>query len=328
MKKLFTYTFTMLSLLISTCSSQNVEPILNSQSQKVVLEYVDFSRIDKAVKKYAHLQSQAEWIKRLKYFAIGAGCTGLGLLIFKHYFSTQDKPNDSQNLSAAKNVPQKPDRDSVNELIRDELLKRASWNGRFREASLSALDIVIFTAVSTSVWAIINKSGELLKNQFIGIDLDSNFYKQKNAKLNNLIKQLGIFLMQHEQDSKGEHASKFFDLMFADILINHTTLIRWFEDLIGFIKCMVISATGRDSLEVACLEKDILSLSASLNQFTDKISCIFNSCTDIQEHSMLVDQATTSYLVFCKQFSKFIYDCGLYLYEEDFLQENSLQNNA
>ncbi len=320
----------MLSLLISACSSQNVEPILNTQSQKVVLEYVDFSRIDKAVKKYERLQSQAKWIKRLKYLAIGAGCTGLGILILNHYLMAKDKTENSK-ASVAPN--EKPSREELkakkDALFIAQLEKEAlekTPTGRVKKDALSALDIVVFTAVSASVWALINKSGDVLKTQFVGTNLDSNFYKQKNAKLNNLIKQLGIFLMQHEENSKGEHASRFFDLMFADILINHTTLIRWVEDLIGFIKCMVIASNGHDSLEIACLDKDILSLSEKLNQFTDKISCIFNSCTDTQEHADLVDQATSSYLIFCKQFSKFIYDCGLYLYEEDFLQENSLQN--
>jgi len=323
----------MLSLLISTCSSQNVEPILNSQSQKVVLEYVDFSRIDKAVKKYEHLQSQAEWIKRLKYFAIGAGCTGLGILIFNHYFMAQGKVKSSEADTTTPEIVHTPESiKAQKDVLKTAQLEKEAWEktlpGRAKKDALSALDVVVFTAVSTSVWSIINKSGDTLKNQFSGIDLDSNFYKQKNTKLNDLIKQLGIFLVQHEQNSKGENASKFFDLMFADILINHTTLVRWVEDLIGFIKCMVISETGQDSLEIACLEKDILSLATNLNLFTDKISCILNSCTDAQEHSNLVNQATTSYLAFCKQFSKFIYDCGLYLYEEDFLQENSLQNNA
>ena len=335
MKKLFAHIFTIFLLSINTCSSQNLEPALNSQPQKVVLEYVDFSRIDKALKKYEQLQSQATWINRFKYLAIGAGCSGLGFLIFNNYSNTQNSPKNNQAHEdkfdekeldiEIKKVEFKKLRLLINRLEKEDKEKTFFIN-RVKKGSLKALDFVIYTAIATSIWAILNKSGNALKTHFGETDLGPNFYKQKNAMLNNLIKQLGIFLMQHEQNSKGEHASKFFDLMFADILINHTTLIRWFEDLIGFIKCMVISGTGRDSLEIACLEKDILSLSEKLNQFTDKISCIFNSCTDTQEHSILMDQATTSYLAFCKQFSKFIYDCGLYLYEEDFLQENSLQN--
>ncbi len=337
MKKLFIRIFTIFSLCISTCSSQNVKTTLKEESQKIVLEHVDFSRIDKSFKKYEQLQSQATWIKRFKYLAIGAGCTGLGFLIFNNYSNTQPNPKNNQSHEdklddkeldiEIKKVELKKLRLLINRLEKENQEKTFFIN-RVKKGSLKALDFVIYTAIAASIWTIINKSGNALKNQFGGIDLDSSFYKQKNAKINDLIKQLGIFLVQHEQNSKDEHASKFFDLMFADILINHSTLVRWFEDFVGFIKCMVISDTGRDSIEVACLEKDILSLSANLNQFTDKISCILNSCTDAQEHSILVEQATTSYLAFCKQFSKFIYDCGLYLYEEDFLQEDSLQNNA
>lgn len=330
MKKLLIYIFTIFFLFINTCSSQNVEPVLNAQSQELVLEYVEFSRIDKAVKKYTHLQSQANWIKRLKYFAIGAGCAGLGALIFNHYFMAQSKTENSDPSTNSKEMPSQEDlkikKDALFIAQLEKEILEKTLAGRAKKDALSALDIVIFTAVSASLWAIINKGGDLLKNQFMGIDLDANFYKQKNAKLNDLIKQFGMFLVQHEQNTNGEHASKFFDLMFADILINHTTLVRWFEDLIGFIKCMVIANSGRDSIEVACLEKDILSISINLNQFTDKISYVFNSCSNAKEHADLVNQATASYLVFCKQFSKFIYDCGMYLYEEDFLQENSLQN--
>lgn len=337
MKKLFAHVFTIFSLLINTCSSQNVEPILTTQSQKVVLEYVDFSRIDKAVKKYEHLQSQATWIKRFKYLAIGAGCAGLGFLIFNNYSNTQTSkkknPSNEDKLDE-KELDTEIKRAILKkfnlfmEKIEKENQEKTFFINRVKKTSLKSLDFIIYTIIAASILTIINKSGNAFKDKFGGIDLDSNFYKQKNAKINDLIKQMGVFLIQHEQNSKDEHASKFFDLMFADILINHTMLVRWVEDLIGFIKCMVISGTERNSIEVACLEKDILSLSTNLNQFTDKISCILNSCTDAQEHSNLVNQATTSYLAFCKQFSKFIYDCGLYLYEEDFLQENSLQNNA
>lgn len=344
MKKLFAHIFTIFSLLINTCSSQVAEPVLNSQPQKVDWEYVNFSRINKAVKKYEKLQSKAKWIKCLKYFAIGSGCTVLGILILKYFFTTQDKPKNKIDTP----MPEKEfnEKDANILKIQMELKEIASrinrqdkeasyiskkqeenfFIKRIKKGSLKALQFVIYTAVAASLWAIINKSGNLLDTQFGGIDLDSDFYKQKGSKINELIKQLGIFLVQHEQKAQDLRASKFFDLMFADILINHTSLIRWFEDLIGFIKCMVISSNGRDSLEAACLEKDILSLSKNLNQFTDKISCVFNSCSDAQEHSNLVGQATTSYLSFCRQFSKFIYDCGLYLYEENFLQENSLQN--
>lgn len=330
MGKLFIYVFTILSLFFSICSSQNIEPVLTTQSRKVALGYVDFSRIEKAVKKYERLQFQSTWIKYFKYFVIGAGCTGIGLLICKSYFTTQDKPKVIQEDTPNQGPIAYKDSELTKVKLqwKIEQLKKGSWNGRLKEASLNALDIVVFSAVSASVWAIINKGGNALKKHFGEIDLGPKFYKHKNVILNNLIKQLGVFLVQHKLNSKDEHASKFFDLLFADILINHTTLVCWFEDLVGFIKCMVISGTGHNSVEVACLEKDIVSLSANLNQFTDKISCILNSCTDTQEYSILIEQATTSYLAFCKQFSKFIYDCGLYLYEEDFLQEDSLQNNA
>jgi len=113
---------------------------------------------------------------------------------------------------------------------------------------------------------------------------------------------------------------RIFDLVFADVLIDHTTLIRWFEDIVGFIKCAVILNNGNDSLELACMEKDIEVLSGKLNQFTDEISVIVNS-SNAQERLSLIDHVVESYLNFCKQFSKFIYDCGLYLYEDDFLQK-------
>ncbi len=354
MKKLFAHIFTICSLITNTCVSQSAEPILNTQpqnmvSEKVVLEYVDFSRIDKAVKKYERLQSKAKWIKRLKYLAISAGCVGVGILIWNYFFKTQNKPKSNQLSAISTNAISKYDELNekdldvetkklgckeaelrINRLEREDQANKESNAaiGRIKKGSLKALQFVIYTAITASIWTIINKSKDTLENQFNfgGINLDSEFYKQKSAKLNGLIKQLGSFLVQHEQRTQDEHTIKFFDLMFADILINHTTLIRWFEDLIGFIKCMIILNTGHDRLEVACLEKDIISLSTSINQFTDKISNIFNSCSDSQQHANLVDQATTSYLSFCKQFSKFIYDCGLYLYEEDFLQENSSQN--
>ncbi len=104
------------------------------------------------------------------------------------------------------------------------------------------------------------------------------------------------------------------------MLLGHTTLVRWFEDIIGFIKCAVILDAGAESPEVANLQNEVIALSCGLNKFSDDLAVVINY-TGGGDRVVLLEQAASRYLVFCKHFSKFIYDYGFYLYEQDFLHK-------
>lgn len=300
--------------------------LLPDQVQKINLEYVNFSRIEKAVKKYEHLQSKVKWVKRLKYAAIGAGCAGVVALLLNQYFETQVKVEGEEEKTASQMSGEegaKLDmRCKVAKVKRaEEYLKSRTLGGKIKD---EASDVVSFIAVSVLgaiLWKIIDEGSSSFNDYFIGPDLqDSAFYKQKNERINILIQRIGFFLMQKGHPDKGEVSTKFLDLILADILIDHTALIRWFEDLVGFIKCAIILNTGPDSVELECFVKDVEVLSKKLNQFTDGLSIVINS-QDVQERSNFTGLAVESYMNFCRQLSKFIYDCGLYLYEDDFLQK-------
>jgi len=295
------------------------------QLQKIDLEYVNFSRIEKAVKKYERLQSKAKWMKRFKYAVIGAGCAGLGMLILNQWFNTQDKAQGkAKDQTAAEKQSDSQDLEKEYKVLGiKQLAENGTMAGRIKNGALGGISLIAGSVVMVSFWKIIENGGNTYNDYFAGIDLqDSDFYKQKNEKINGLIQRLGLFLMNDKQNFHNNDAAsmKFFDLVFADVLIDHTTLVRWFEDFVGFIKCAVILNNGNDSLELACLEKDIEVLSGKLNKFTDEISIIINS-PDVQERSKQINPVVDLYLNFCKQFSKFIYDCGLYLYEDDFLRK-------
>lgn len=356
MKKIFVYFITILSLLINSCVTRDCVAQVSlpalpiqlqqiDQMQKIDLEHVNFSRIEKAVKKYESLQSKAKWAKRLKYAAIGAGCAGIGWLILNQWLKSQDKAQCKSSdkvggEAKAKNpVENQPDLQTQNadkthfELKKIELevkllekkLNGRTFGERIKKVAKDSVDFVIYSVIASilavSFWKIVNNSSDVLKDHFAGVDLqDPNFYKQKNEKINGLIQRLGLFLIDDKQNFQNKDAGvKFFDLVFADVLIDHTTLVRWFEDIVGFIKYTVILSNGNDSLELACLENDIEVLAGKLDQFTDEISTVINSPNN-QERSKLIAPAVELYLNFCKQFSKFIYDCGLYLYEDDFLR--------
>lgn len=307
------------------CFLQVVYPIseFHQDGDRVKLEYVNFSRIESAVKKYEHLQNKAKWMSRLKYAAIGGGVAGIAAM----FIFNRSLVDDGGSSGPKVDNPSPDDIRAKSKQIDLEMKqqeRKEQADGIIKKASSKALEYAIFTVISSvlsvSFWSIYNRGSDFLSEKFGGIDpRDSEFYKQKHAQVDSLMKHLGSLMLQHDQHFNHELASKYFDLMFADVLIDHTTLVRWVEDIIGFIKCAVILSAGADSIEVECLQKDVVVLSSNLNRFTDDLSEVVNF-SENSDRAELIKQTLDKYLVFCKQFSKFIYDCGLYLYEQDFLQ--------
>lgn len=297
---------------------------LDTEYSKISLECVNFNRMEKAVKKYAQLQSNAKWMKRLKYAGIGAGCAGVAALLLKFWFASAHvtPAKQEKDSSSSKFDEHELAKRTLEHLIKtlEAEEKRKTFKGGLRKSIDDSIYFVIGTIFVGVVFAIINKSYNALNCYFDGLDpQDPEIYKQKHDNINVLIKRLGSFLFQHKHDLDTNFSEdSLFDLKFADILINHTMLVRWFEDFIGFIKCAVISVVGDDSLELVCLEKDIIVLSQLLDIFTDKASLFINSTEE--DRGNLLKQVSESYMIFCKQFSKFIYDCGFYLYDQDFLR--------
>jgi hypothetical protein len=286
---------------------------------KINLEYVNFHRIEYAVKKYERLHNKFKWNTWLKYSAIGIGCAGITAFVVS---------NVTAKPIAAGGVAQKPEHTiSKEELeikraaLEVECLEKKAHKGSISGIALNVLKFGFYTAISTTFWAFFNKGSSFLSENFGGLDLqDSELYKQKHDKINGLMKHLGISLLQYEKDTDVRVDAEGFDLMFTDLLLDHTTLVRWFEDIIGFIKCAVILSEGDACNECAYLQKDIIALSNGLNRFSDDLSLIVNCAGELNRVALL-EQAVNRYLVFCKQFSKFIYDYGFYLYEQDFLHK-------
>ncbi|KKQ32798.1 MAG: hypothetical protein US49_C0005G0017 [candidate division TM6 bacterium GW2011_GWF2_37_49] len=303
------YIFVSLILCTTLSAAQVASPV------NVKLDHVDVARIDVVAEKYSKQFSHAKRMKSLRNWGLGIGVTALiAWIVYDSYFRKHE----------------------VGEIkIIDETAKKKLEAARLQDLEeehernknpLKAIPFIIKTAIVLGIaqslidafWNAAGAGSNLFHGLFsIGNVADVKSFQQKQAQIKELLIRLatlpelnGKVVLPSTEDKV------LFEISLSDVILTHRTMIYFLEDMLGFIKFLVTLAHGKESYEFAAVTGHCALISAEFNKASDKITLIVNHDQKIDRQAFISDFA-----LFCRKFTKFVCDCGVNLYGQDFLQK-------
>lgn len=280
----------------------------------VKLDHVDIARIDAVAEKYIKQFSHAKKVKSFRNWGLGISAAVLvAWIVWDSYFREPDLAKCKEDANA---------KIKVNNVKIEEILE-----ARERERNpLKAIPYLIKTgivlgiaeAVIKAIWDAAGASSTTIQVLWSMDNInDVKFFHQKQAQIKELLVRLATLPeLNGKQPVPSNEDKVLFEISLSDVILTHRTMIHFLEDMLGFIKFLVTLAHGKESYEFAAVTGHCALISTEFNKASDKITLIVNHDQKIDKQAFMSDFA-----LFCRKFTKFVCDCGVSLYGQDFLQK-------
>ena len=299
------YIFTSLILCTTLNAAQVAAPVI------VKLDHVDVKRIDVMAENYSKQFSHAKRMKILRNWGLGISATALvGYIVWDSYIREHEPVKGGAKINEAK-----------------ELLTSGRFSEFFRKKSLfenvmdnvkAAIVLSISGAMVKVLWDVAGAGSSAVQGLWAMDDVnDVKSFQQKQAQIKELLIRLATLPELNGKVALPSAEDKvLFEISLSDVILTHRTMIHFLEDMLGFIKFLVTLAHGKESYEFAAVTGHCALISAEFNKASDKITLIVNHDQKVDRQAFITDFA-----LFCRKFTKFVCDCGVNLYGQDFLQK-------
>lgn len=281
------------------------------------LELVNNDNINAKAEKYYKKFCRAKNIKMLTYAALGIAAVGGTAWFIHDQYYKNNKPD---------NVGGKPA--DTKEKISEEKLAIAYYKALVLGRKFSFLknlsdnvQVGIIAGLVTVILGVCSDVVGVGKSAFKGFVAGGNIdnvkiFQEKFAKIKELMLMLASMPnSQLEQITLECPDRVLFELGLNDLHITHRVMVNFIEDLFAFIKFLMMLRNDKDEFEMTFINNGCISLVSDFNNISKEISLIINRNKSANRQAF-----AAAYAVFCRNFTKFVCDCGVSLYGQDFLQ--------
>ncbi|MFH0898603.1 MAG: hypothetical protein V1855_03415 [bacterium] len=295
-------------------------------STKLCLDRVDINRIEKLEQVYGKLSSRSKKVKIAAFATTGVATATASLLLLKFLLMDDKKVVDN----AKSGIKTDSSKDEIKaakirffQKMYSEEQERRSFLGMIKSGAQNGVVLALVLSISGIVGVVMSgaltKAVELFNGKLgefaMPLELEEYLFKVERTKIAlDRVLQSTAGLKKGEMQIQSDVVAGAEDFVIrTDLMLNHSILVRSFEDLLAFVRQAIIAEYGKGSENYAKASAQCLSLIEQLNAFAAAMS-------DPNDAASQSEVVQTCLADFFNLYINFTYDNGVCLYEKNFLR--------